>query len=446
MLAQRTRVLISYHDGANPFSERDSMIANHVANYLRNQGVEPEIRGYRNFVADVTAYQWLILVSSSLEVLRSSPIALTVDHVLKQVVDRDLSGVLLVTTNPADSLELWPTIRKYDASNQDELPEMLEGIGSAIQSAKKPYIAPPAPVSRWSQVAAILPPVRSSNLHLSIKPATLLIAILCTILLSGGAVTYLAIRPLSPAPTPTIAAHKLTPPQATATALAVTRQAYQTLYNDIVGKQAPTIVGFRKDENWDSSKTCAFDPHKAYHAKISQAQANTYIVCMAQKSNLADFAYQVALTIQGDAGGLIFRSNNGSYYRFALSTNAQDPTNDAFHLYLCTPDLCTSNTINQGMLVCDGGNVVAQPNQPVTMTVIAQGTTIDLYLNQQFVCQAKNTSTVPLAGAIGIYAASLGNDTDVMASNVQVWTLSNCSLSHGRAGINPCTSMVRSSG
>jgi len=116
--------------------------------------------------------------------------------------------------------------------------------------------------------------------------------------------------------------------------------------------------------------------------------------------------------IKGDGGGIIFRAHT-SYNRFYVFLVGQ---NGSYQLFLCTGDQCnkilidsSSSAINQGL------------NQTNLVAVIAQKSTIGLYVNHQLIGSVVDNTFS--SGQIGVTAISWLNPTEVVYSNAKVWTV-----------------------
>ena len=169
-----------------------------------------------------------------------------------------------------------------------------------------------------------------------------------------------------------------------------------------------------KGNNWDSnSPNCAFTGG-AYH--VSAPDIHTSTSCFARSTNFGNFAYEVQMTIiKGDTGGILFRANatNNTSYIFYVSQAGR------YELVLCPGTTChdiiptaPSPAIIQGL------------NKPNLLAVVALGNTLTLYVNHQQVGQV--TDSTLSQGQIGLVAsafATAGHPTEVMYSNVRVWTL-----------------------
>lgn len=149
---------------------------------------------------------------------------------------------------------------------------------------------------------------------------------------------------------------------------------------------------------------CGFS-NGAYHAVA--AQAGSFAICTAQATNFANFTYQVQMTILSgttqDGGGLIFRSSNGSAYRFRVGING------SFDLVDQIKELASGSSpaIKTGL------------NQTNLLTVVARGSSISLYVNKQLIANVHDSLSG--SGSIGMLAVDFTNPTDVAFNNAQVW-------------------------
>nr|MBA2677648.1 DUF1080 domain-containing protein [Ktedonobacteraceae bacterium] len=201
---------------------------------------------------------------------------------------------------------------------------------------------------------------------------------------------------------------------ATAQALANDPQALYTFatsatpaLNDPLNTQSSN--GWSIHKNADGSG-CAFTGGALHVTTTPGTQGAD---CLSGVSSFSDFAFQVQMTIaKGDDGGLLFRldrsvpklylfaiGTDGSYVLIANNAGGQKPL-----------AIGTSPFINKGS------------NQPNTLTIIARGTAIDLYINKQFITKVDdNTAST---GQIGVFASNIkGNMTDVAFTNAQIWKL-----------------------
>ncbi len=116
--------------------------------------------------------------------------------------------------------------------------------------------------------------------------------------------------------------------------------------------------------------------------------------------------------IQGDCGGILFRGDDASskFYFFRV---CQDGS------YALTAFL-GSNNLN-GLTGNTSSAIHTGINQPNTIAVVANVSTLDLYVNQQKIDSVSDGTYSH--GQVGVVAEASNNQTLVMFSNAKVWTL-----------------------
>ncbi|MBV9230414.1 MAG: hypothetical protein JOZ18_13980 [Chloroflexi bacterium] len=164
---------------------------------------------------------------------------------------------------------------------------------------------------------------------------------------------------------------------------------------------------------WDSGTftrggQCTFTAG-AYHV-TAPAHAGLFD-CNAEAHSFSDFTYQVQMTIlQGNQGGIFFRQRNalGPYYSFSIGTDGSYTLRKSDGLRLSLLRSGISLAIKTGL------------NQPNVLAVVAQGSTITLYINGQLIDQLSDTAS--LSGLIGVATDAQTQQAEVTYSNAQVWT------------------------
>lgn len=146
----------------------------------------------------------------------------------------------------------------------------------------------------------------------------------------------------------------------------------------------------------------------AYHVSASKAGYGSF--CLASKSNFSNFASEVQMRIiQGDCGGLIFRFqqiNNGIFYYFEVCQNGTYTLWKSYSAKLI--DNASSAVIHTGL------------NQSNLIAVVANGSTLDLYVNNQRIDSVSDSTSSQ--GEIGVEASYQTGPTEVVFSNAKVWT------------------------
>lgn len=212
--------------------------------------------------------------------------------------------------------------------------------------------------------------------------------------------------------------------QATANAAATstvqaqaTAQAYKNTYKQATGG-TPALndalnaqSGSQWDETSGTNGSCAFSSG-SYHSSIPNT--GYFQPCYAENTSYSNFAFQVDMTItKGDEGGIIFRADNvnDKFYLFRINVDGH------YNLYLYV-----SNQGSQAQQLVGGSTNLMKPvGQSNEITLVAQGTSLVFYLNQQYL--ASTADGTYSAGKIGVFGESSTQPTDTAFSNAKVWTL-----------------------
>jgi eukaryotic-like serine/threonine-protein kinase len=169
------------------------------------------------------------------------------------------------------------------------------------------------------------------------------------------------------------------------------------------------------DVNSDKFGTCAF-MGGAYHV-IDPTLDNEGKGCTLSSPSFSDFTYQVEMTIvKGDGGGIIFRTDNtkGNGYYFFIGQNATYE----FGVYQGACNNCTFSATNRH----PGSSIAIRKGlyQSNQVAVVATGSTIDLYVNNNKIISVSDSSYNQ--GQIGVLAAAGNGPTEVVFSYAKVWT------------------------
>ena len=154
--------------------------------------------------------------------------------------------------------------------------------------------------------------------------------------------------------------------------------------------------------------------------EVRANNGNSLQFCIANKTNFSDFALQVEMTLMsGEIGGVLFRDRyllaligspyNGFYDISAITKNKYE-----------TNLLPSCDPIQQG---CPIGESIAQ-QQTVTITLIARGTSIEIYFDGYRMRTVNNG--VSSSGGVGFFTGvAKGQEdaqSDVLFANLRIWT------------------------
>ena len=164
---------------------------------------------------------------------------------------------------------------------------------------------------------------------------------------------------------------------------------------------------------------------QAYHVSQSM-QANPFL-CTPSATRVPDFsnfAFEVQMEIiAGDCGGIAFRGNsaNGQYYFFRVCQNSLYTFQNSQYTLL----LYTGNTEDNAQILRENflPTINTDLNQSNLIAVVANGRTLDLYVNRQRIASISDSTYSH--GQIGLAALSQSgeNPTEVVYSNAKVWQM-----------------------
>jgi hypothetical protein len=162
---------------------------------------------------------------------------------------------------------------------------------------------------------------------------------------------------------------------------------------------------------WKTDSNCSFTGG-AYHA--AESNNNTYYTCPALKTSFSNFTYQVTMQVsKGDIAGITFRGDEASSKNYSFIISSKD---GSYVLFLY-PGPTSPKTLQQGTAT-QFNTGLGQSN---TIGVVAQGSTIDLYVNKQKVASASDSTLS--GGQIGTIVYDTGDAADVSYTNAMVWKL-----------------------
>lgn len=191
----------------------------------------------------------------------------------------------------------------------------------------------------------------------------------------------------------------------------------QELYTRVTkGNPQSDSLNLQSSNQWDeipwSDSGCAFAEGK-YHVNSS---GNGHVQeCFAQATDFRNVAVQVQMTIQkGDGGGLILRAtgiDSSLYksYRFRVSPDG-------------SYDLCADCGKSMKSILVSGwmrSGINTGLDQSNELTVIAQNTTLYLYVNGHYLNQVD--SAISMSGKIGLFAVDFAHPSSVVFHNVKIW-------------------------
>jgi hypothetical protein len=297
---------------------------------------------------------------------------------------------------------------------------------STVYGGSQPYQATPPPPTPYNPYnpynsstpypytpypAAPLPPVPAPPKRRGTRIGIIIGVAALVLLIAGGSI-FALLRPgsrNSPAiATPTVNATATAHANATATAAVKDPYTHSgtLLFVDPLSDNS-------KGHGWDINSNCAFIGG-AYHAIAPNPSYGDY--CIAKSTDFSNFVFEVQMqVIKGDQGAITFRVTDtvahNQYYDFYVGDDGSyelDVVNDSSKALAYG----SNSAINRGL------------NQTNVVAVVAQGSSIKLYVNHQLIASA--TDSTYSHGNIGVEADPSANNahpTEVVYSNARAWTL-----------------------
>jgi len=171
--------------------------------------------------------------------------------------------------------------------------------------------------------------------------------------------------------------------------------------------------GYQWDEWTDAyGGRCQFT-NGAYH--VSEPDTRYLITCASETSKFSNFVYEAQMqAIQGGLGGIMFRATR---------------TNDTFKLYLFGIDdtgsyrfLVYTDGMHWKFVKNNSNPAIKQGlNQVNTLAVVARGSAITFYVNNQQVDSVNDSSYS--TGQIGLFGYPYNTPIEEAFSNARVWSL-----------------------
>lgn len=164
-------------------------------------------------------------------------------------------------------------------------------------------------------------------------------------------------------------------------------------------------------ERWIERAECQFT-NAAYH--VSQSQPEHFFYCPASTPILGNFTFEVQMTIiKGDCGGIVFRydSTSGKLYHFEV---CQDGSYTLNRYVDSTGTKAKPLTTNGSSPAIHTGL-----NQPNVIAVVANDSTLDLYVNYQKIDSVNDNSYS--SGQVALAVTAKADPTEVVYGNAKLW-------------------------
>lgn len=149
------------------------------------------------------------------------------------------------------------------------------------------------------------------------------------------------------------------------------------------------------------------------HVEGNETYPVSFHACITSTPIFKDFTFETQMTfISGDCGGMIIRSKGPHFYQFYICQNGQ------YGVIRYVQDV-SDTTINP--IIKQGTSSAIVAGQGNEMAIIAQGSTLNLYVNMQQIDSIQDVNYTD--GTIGVFAKALHlhSSTEVAFSDAKVW-------------------------
>ena len=332
--------------------------------------------------------------------------------------DRDVKGALILTITIAPpEVQTFLSNASSDTTviNSDSVTGSTGAAGLAPQGLLQEQTYVSVSVTGSTGAAELAPPSRANGSTETIKrrrgPGTAILLVGLALLVAVGASVGFFYFTRSNQQNPSLSTssnqQNLTSPTTTSNNQQNPYPPYGTLALDDPLSDNSHGYGWYDYPTNSIGGACQFTGG-AYH--VSQSNAQYISFCSAKSTNFSNFAFEVQMRIiQGDCGGVIFRfqePNNGTFYHFAVCQDGMYALYDSYDITLIQPN--SSSAIHTGL------------NQSNLIAVVANGSTLDLYVNNQKIDSVSDSAHSQ--GQIGVAATDVKNPTEVVFSDAKVWT------------------------
>lgn len=165
-------------------------------------------------------------------------------------------------------------------------------------------------------------------------------------------------------------------------------------------------------QHWDEYTISTGSCHFSNGSYIDSINASASVgPCIALNTDFSNLAFEVKMAIlAGNYGGIYIRRDNTAHtdYEFAVDSNG-------FYILSVRTGRNQIQTLKSGPATSFHKGY----NQSNVLAVVARGSNIDLYVNQQPLVTVQNTS--PTHGSVGVLAQEQNMSTQVSFNDASVW-------------------------
>lgn len=199
------------------------------------------------------------------------------------------------------------------------------------------------------------------------------------------------------------------------------------IYTQVMCKHALLSSALNRQDGlrWDENNQCGFR-QGAYHVLLP---ATSYVAeCFAHVGPFGpNFALQADITVlKGYSGGLVFRAEGPSSNWDVITSRVPIDIWGQYNFDLASTNVpchLSKDSIDPNYCYSPHGTITYGTGVTNTMTVIALGSLVYIYVNGFFIDQAKAPASSPLTGFLGVFANGSHATADVAFRHLRIWSL-----------------------
>lgn len=176
---------------------------------------------------------------------------------------------------------------------------------------------------------------------------------------------------------------------------------------------------------WDENDRCRFQ-QGTYRVLLPATE--DVAECFAHTGSFGpNFALQVDMTIlKGYSGGLVFRAKGPSSNWDEIISRVSIDIWGQYSFFLAgnnAPCHLSKGSTDPNYCYSPAFTITYGPGASNTMTIIALGSQVFLYVNGFFLDHVRVPDSFPLTGFLGVFANGSGNGADVAFRHLQIWSI-----------------------
>lgn len=337
----------------------------------------------------------------------------------------EFSGATLAASMPAGAEATYPSPGRSSYSSPSAYPQMVPNDSMVPGAYSSPNLYPQQSVSGtyppqvapggypYSYAPGFMPPQSPAPKRKSPVLLIVLSVLLVLVLLIAGGVFAGFVIGMARSNVNAVRTSATTSPTVTISQTATATPDSQQLYKQVTS-QSPSIIDSLQSSAslWDVDNTAdGLCNLKNDGLHLQAHKSGFFHYCTSNRGKFGNFAFQIDMKIlSGNAGGITFRGDNkaGNFYVFYVYSDG------GYRLNL-------EQKNQSGLNLLTGHAALFNSGQKNTLTLIAQGDQIYLYINGANISHIQDSTYEN--GYLGVLADDHNAPAEVVYTNAKIWRL-----------------------